>query len=91
MDDQADPQTLKLTLKVNGETEQDASTADMVFPVASVIEFVSSFVTLNPGDIISTGTPAGVGSAKGKFLKNGDTLEATIGNIGTLTNPVVGP
>ena len=90
-DNQPDPQTLKMTLKVNGETEQDASTADMVFPVSAVVEFVSSFVTLEPGDIISTGTPSGVGAAKGKFLKNGDTLEACIENIGVLTNPVTGP
>lgn len=89
--DQPDPQTLKLTLKVNGEVEQDSSTAEMVFPVAAVVAFVSSITTLEPGDIISTGTPSGVGMAKGKFLKNGDTLDATIGNIGTLTNPVVGP
>ncbi len=89
--DGADPQALKLTLKVNGETEQDASTADMVFPISSIVQFVSSFVTLEPGDVISTGTPAGVGAAKGKFLKNGDTMDATIDGIGTLTNPVVGP
>ncbi|MCH7988605.1 MAG: fumarylacetoacetate hydrolase family protein [Planctomycetes bacterium] len=87
-DAQPDPQTLKLTLKVNGETHQDASTADMVFPVAAVVEFISSFVTLEPGDIISTGTPSGVGSAKGIFLKKGDVLEAQIENIGVLRNPV---
>lgn len=88
--DQRDPQTLKMTLKVNGEIEQDASTADMVFPVAAVVQFVSNIVTLEPGDIISTGTPAGVGAGKGKFLKNGDSMEACIENIGTLVNPVVG-
>ncbi len=87
-DEIADPQQLKLTLKVNGEVEQDASTAQMVFPVAAIVEFISSFVTLEPGDIISTGTPAGVGSAKGKFLKSGDLLEAAIERIGVLTNPV---
>lgn len=88
-DELADPQTLKMTLKVNGNIEQDASTADMVFPVAAVVSFLSSFITLEPGDIISTGTPAGVGSAKGKFLKPGDTLEAWIEKIGLLRNPVV--
>jgi 2-keto-4-pentenoate hydratase/2-oxohepta-3-ene-1,7-dioic acid hydratase in catechol pathway len=87
-DDCPDPQTLKLTLKVNGETQQDASTADMVFPVAAIVEFISSYITLEPGDIISTGTPAGVGAAKGKFLKAGDSLHAEIENIGVLTNPV---
>jgi 2,4-diketo-3-deoxy-L-fuconate hydrolase len=87
-EDLPDPQTLRLTLRVNGEVEQDASTADMVFPVAAVIEFVSSFVTLEPGDIISTGTPSGVGAAKGKFLKPGDKIEAEIEHIGILRNPV---
>jgi 2,4-diketo-3-deoxy-L-fuconate hydrolase len=83
-----DPQQLHLTLKVNGEVEQDGSTAEMVFPVAAIVEFISSFVTLEPGDIISTGTTAGVGSAKGRFLHSGDTLEASIEHIGVLRNPV---
>ena len=87
-DELPDPQTLRLTLRVNGEVEQDASTADMVFPVAAVVEFISSFVTLEPGDIISTGTPSGVGAAKGKFLKPGDRIEAEIEQIGILQNPV---
>jgi 2,4-didehydro-3-deoxy-L-rhamnonate hydrolase len=87
-DELPDPQTLKMTLKLNGEIEQDASTADMVFPVAAIIAFISSFVTLRPGDVISTGTPAGVGAAKGKFLKPGDVLEAEIEKIGLLRNPV---
>jgi 2-keto-4-pentenoate hydratase/2-oxohepta-3-ene-1,7-dioic acid hydratase in catechol pathway len=88
-DELSDPQALHMTLKVNGQVEQDGSTAEMVFPVAAIIEFISSFVTLVPGDIISTGTTSGVGSAKGKFLKRGDLLEATIERIGTLRNPVV--
>lgn len=87
-DEIANPQALKLLLRVNGNVEQDASTAEMVFPVAAVIEFVSSFVTLLPGDIISTGTPDGVGKAKGKFLKAGDVVEAEIAGIGILRNPV---
>ncbi|MEX0726789.1 MAG: fumarylacetoacetate hydrolase family protein [Planctomycetaceae bacterium] len=89
-DEIADPQTLKMTLKVNGETEQDASTALMIFPVAAIVEFISSYVTLEPGDIISTGTPAGVGNAKGKYLKAGDIMEAYIEKIGTLRNPLSG-
>ena len=87
-DEQPDPQTLHMTLKVNGEVEQDASTSEMVFPVAAVIEFISSYVMLEPGDVISTGTPSGVGSAKGKSLKPGDLIEAQIENIGVLKNPV---
>lgn len=88
-DELADPQKLHMTLKVNGHVEQDGSTAEMVFPVAAIIEFLSSFVTLVPGDIISTGTTSGVGSAKGKFLKPGDVMEAWIEQIGTLRSPVV--
>jgi 2-keto-4-pentenoate hydratase/2-oxohepta-3-ene-1,7-dioic acid hydratase in catechol pathway len=87
-DELADPQTLPLKLTVNGQIEQDASTAEMDFPVAAVIAFLSSWVTLLPGDIISTGTPDGVGMAKGKFLKTGDVVEASIGGIGVLRNPV---
>jgi 2-keto-4-pentenoate hydratase/2-oxohepta-3-ene-1,7-dioic acid hydratase in catechol pathway len=87
-DELPDPQTLKLVLKLNGNIEQNSSTAEMVFPVAAIVAFISSYVTLEPGDVISTGTPAGVGSAKGKFLKAGDRLEATIERIGTLYNPV---
>ena len=87
-DELPDPQNLHMTLRVNGEVEQDASTADMVFPVAAVVEFISSFVTLEPGDIISTGTPSGVGFPKGKFLKAGDFIEAEIEQIGILKNPV---
>ena len=87
-DELPDPQTLHMTLKVNGHVEQDGSTSEMVFPVAAIIEFISSFVTLVPGDIISTGTTSGVGHAKGKFLKAGDVMEASIEQIGTLRNPV---
>lgn len=85
-----DPQQLKMCLKLNGQTRQDASTGLMIFPVAAVIEFISAFVTLEPGDIISTGTPAGVGHASGTFVKPGDTLEASIEGIGTLVSPVSG-
>ena len=84
-----DPQKLQLTLKVNGELKQDASTALQIFPVAAVIEFISSYVTLEPGDMISTGTPAGVGNAKGTYLKAGDKLEAAIEGIGILKNTIV--
>ncbi|MEZ6065069.1 MAG: fumarylacetoacetate hydrolase family protein [Planctomycetaceae bacterium] len=88
-DEVADPQRLPLRLTVNGSIEQDASTAQMVFPVAAIIEFIARSVTLEPGDIISTGTPHGVGKAKGKFLRPGDIVEATIDGIGTLHNPVI--
>jgi 2-keto-4-pentenoate hydratase/2-oxohepta-3-ene-1,7-dioic acid hydratase in catechol pathway len=84
-----DPQTLALRLKVNGEVKQSASTSNMIFPVAAIVAFLSRSVTLEPGDIISTGTPAGVGSATGTYLKPGDTVTATIDGIGSLENPVV--
>ncbi len=84
-----DPQALTIHLSLNGVTKQDATTAQMVFPVAAIVSFLSKFITLEPGDVISTGTPAGVGSASGTYLKAGDILRATIGGIGTLENPVV--
>jgi len=87
-DEQPDPQTLKLTLRVNGDVKQDSSTSEMVFPVAAIVEFISSYVTLEPGDIISTGPPAGVGNTTGTYLHAGDSLEAEIENIGVLRNPV---
>ena len=85
----ADPQNLAMQLRLNGQVRQDSSTAKQIFPVAAVIAFISSFVTLEPGDIISTGTPAGVGDATKTYLKPGDRLEATISQIGTLVSPVV--
>ena len=84
----SDPQQLSMKLSVNGQMQQDSSTANQIFPVAAVIEFISSFVTLEPGDIISTGTPAGVGNAKGLYLKPGDRIEASIDSIGTLVTRV---
>lgn len=84
-----DPQNLTLELTVNGEVKQKGNTAQMVFPVAAVIEFISKMVTLEPGDLISTGTPSGVGAAKGTFLKSGDVIRGTIQGIGTLVTPVL--
>ena len=86
----ADPQQLALKLQVNDQLHQDSSTAQQIFPVAAVIEFISSFVTLEPGDMISTGTPHGVGSTTGTFLKDGDQIRASIESIGTLISPVMG-
>ncbi|MCH7728661.1 MAG: fumarylacetoacetate hydrolase family protein [Planctomycetes bacterium] len=84
----ADPQQLEFKLRVNGDLKQDGSTSQQIFPVAAVIEFISSFVTLEPGDIISTGTAAGVGNTTGTYLKPGDVIEASISSIGTLISPV---
>ena len=84
-----DPQALSMKLSVNGQVYQDASTALQVFPVAAVIEFISSFATLEPGDIISTGTPAGVGAPQGRFLQPGDSIEASIESIGVLHTKIL--
>lgn len=83
-----DPQTLGMKLAVNSEVFQEASTSQQIFPVAAVIEFISSFVTLEPGDMISTGTSAGVGNTTQSWLKPGDRIEASIEQIGTLISPV---
>ena len=83
-DEIKDPHNLRLIVRVNGETVQDATTEEMVFNVPEVIEFISGYVTLDPGDIIATGTPGG---SKGA-LKNGDKVEVEISNIGVLASIV---
>ena len=88
-DDVPDPQRLRLSLKVNGVERQNASTEDMIFSVAELVAFLSSGLTLLPGDVISTGTPAGVAAFSGApYLKDGDVVETTVDGIGTLRNPV---
>lgn len=87
--DGIDPQDLHLKLRVNGETKQDCSTNKMIFPVAAIISFISQSITLEPGDIIATGTPSGVGNATGTYLKSGDEVEAEISGIGILRNPIL--
>jgi 2-keto-4-pentenoate hydratase/2-oxohepta-3-ene-1,7-dioic acid hydratase in catechol pathway len=84
-----DPQVLAMKLSVNGEVKQNSSTGKQIFPIAAVVAFVSDIVTLEPGDLIATGTPGGVGSASGTFLKPGDKVEAWIEGIGTLVSPIV--
>ncbi|MGB0581019.1 MAG: fumarylacetoacetate hydrolase family protein [Limisphaerales bacterium] len=84
-----DPQKLGMKLSVNGEVRQDASTAQQIFSVAEVVSFISSFVTLERGDMISTGTAAGVGNTTKTFLKSGDRIEAMIEGIGMLVSPVI--
>ena len=83
-----DPQDLRLRLWVNGELQQDESTADMVCPVAELIAAASEIVTLEPGDVIATGTPAGVGAARGLYLRGGNVVRVTIDGLGTLENTV---
>ncbi len=89
-DEIADVQNLDMTLKVNGQTRQSANTTQMIYPVADIVSFCSYLMTLEPGDVISTGTPSGVALATGNFLQAGDTIECTIEGLGTLTN-TLGP
>lgn len=89
-DEIGDPQKLALELKVNGEVRQKANTSEMIFSVYDIVSFISHLMVLEPGDIIITGTPAGVASADGRYLQAGDVIECTIEKIGTLTN-TLGP
>jgi 2-keto-4-pentenoate hydratase/2-oxohepta-3-ene-1,7-dioic acid hydratase in catechol pathway len=86
-----DPQALRVRCRVNGETMQDASTADMIFGVAELVSFASRATTLEPGDVIATGTPPGValGQEDPRYLRAGDVVEVEIDGIGILRNPVV--
>lgn len=80
-----DPQNIALRLSVNGETKQDSNTSQMIFSIAEQIARASEIMTLDPGDVILTGTPAGVGVPKGTFLKPGDKIDAEIDGVGRLS------
>ncbi len=84
----SDPQSLSIRLWRNGELEQDGNTANMIFSVARLVAAASAVMTLEPGDVIATGTPAGVGVAQGKSLVEGDVLRVEIESLGRLENPV---
>jgi 5-carboxymethyl-2-hydroxymuconate isomerase len=86
-----DPGDRRLSATVNGETMQDSSTSEMVFGVGEVLSFVSRFATLEPGDLVLTGTPAGVGAFRdpARFLAPGDRVEIFVEGVGVLSNPVV--
>lgn len=90
-DEITDPQTLQLSLTVNGDQRQNGNSKHMLFKVATLIEDITSGVTLEPGDVIATGSPQGVGAAMTPptFLQPGDVVACTIQSIGTLSNPVV--
>lgn len=89
-DEIADPQALELTCRINGETKQRAYTRDMIFDVAHIIATLSHVMTLEPGDVIATGTPPGVGFARtpAEFLKPGDMVECEVSCIGILRNRI---
>jgi ureidoglycolate lyase len=86
-----DPQNLALRLSVNGAMKQNGSTRDMIFPVAVLISYISTFMSLQPGDVILTGTPAGVGLGQKppSYLKPGDVVTASIEGLGEQTHKVV--
>ena len=90
-DEVADPQNLGISLTLNGEVMQNSNTSQMIFQVPRLIEFLSSVFTLEPGDIIATGTPAGVGFARKPpvWLRAGDEVTVRVEGLGELTNPVV--
>ena len=90
-DEVKDPHALRIRLRVNGETMQDSSTGQMIFGVPELVEWISENITLEPGDVIATGTPPGVGFARKPsiYLKAGDVTEVEIEGLGVLRNPVV--
>jgi 2-keto-4-pentenoate hydratase/2-oxohepta-3-ene-1,7-dioic acid hydratase in catechol pathway len=79
---------LGLRTQIDGELVQEGTTANLIFGPAELVAWLSRTVTLLAGDIIATGTPAGVGASKGRFLRDGDTVEVELGGLGTLVNPV---
>lgn len=88
-DEIPDPQRLRLWLSLNGDTVQDSTTSDMIFSVAEIISYLSHFMTLRPGDVITTGTPQGVGMGRGFYLKKGDVMRMGIDSIGEMEQHVV--
>jgi acylpyruvate hydrolase len=90
LDEIDDLGALGLRTKVNGELLQEGTTANLIFGPAEVVAWLSRTMTLLPGDIIATGTPAGVGVAQGRFLHDGDTVEVEIDGLGKLVNPIRG-
>ncbi|MBC7703298.1 MAG: fumarylacetoacetate hydrolase family protein [Rhodoferax sp.] len=91
-DELPDPQSIELELAVNGQTRQKSSTADMIFPVAEIVSYLSQFMTLLPGDVVITGTPEGVGlgvKPTPVFLKRGDVMTLSAGPLGTQRQCVV--
>ncbi len=91
-DEVPDPHNLRISLTLNGATLQDSNTSNLIFGVPQLISYLSQSLTWEPGDLISTGTPPGVGVFRKPplFLKPGDTVSVTVERLGTLTNPVVG-
>ncbi|MGO8904780.1 MAG: fumarylacetoacetate hydrolase family protein [Solirubrobacteraceae bacterium] len=88
LDEAGDLGSLALRTRINGKVVQEGNTSNLIFSVASAVAWLSRTITLEPGDIIATGTPAGVGGPQGIFLRDGDTVEVEVEGLGVLTNPV---
>ena len=90
-DEIADPSKLTLITRLNGQELQRTGTDLMIFPIPELIEYISGFTTLNPGDVIATGTPGGVGFKRKPplYMKAGDVVEVDISSVGVLRNPIV--
>jgi len=90
VDDIDDPMDLEIEMRVNGEVKQRANTSEMIFDIPHIMEYITQAITLMPGDVVATGTPAGVGAFRDppEFLHDGDLMEAKIEKIGTLRNRV---
>jgi 2-keto-4-pentenoate hydratase/2-oxohepta-3-ene-1,7-dioic acid hydratase in catechol pathway len=89
-DEIPDAQDISIRLRLNGAVMQDSNTCQMIFGVAELVEFLSRYITLEPGDVVATGTPPGIGFARKPpvYLKDGDVVEIEIEGLGTLSNPV---
>lgn len=87
-DEVADPQSLDFSLVLNGELMQTGNTSEMIFTCVELVAFASRFMTLEPGDIIATGTGAGCGFVTGRYLRDGDVMEARIDGLGTQVTPI---
>jgi 2-keto-4-pentenoate hydratase/2-oxohepta-3-ene-1,7-dioic acid hydratase in catechol pathway len=90
-DEIPDPSHLTLETRLNGQVVQDQPIGDMIFPIPRIVAYVSAFTTLSPGDVISTGTPGGVGAKRTPplWMKAGDKVEVDIGPVGLLTNRII--
>ena len=90
-DEVGDPHTLDIQLSIGGEVLQKSNTSNLIFKIDFLVSYLSAIMTLEPGDVIATGTPAGIGGARNpkRFLKPGETVRIEIAKLGVLENPVV--
>jgi 2-keto-4-pentenoate hydratase/2-oxohepta-3-ene-1,7-dioic acid hydratase in catechol pathway len=91
LDEIADPHELAIGLSIDGEVLQNSTTRELIFKIPELVEYISSITPLLPGDVVSTGTPSGVGMGRTpqRWLKPGESVTVTVEGLGSLTNPVV--